>query len=255
MALSVSPESVASPSLPNHTRFLTFLVLSDNIVVKPGRPGDELMTQKRPIVFGVAGGTASGKTTVARSILAAVGASQVAYLAHDAYYKDMGHLPLEERARLNYDHPESLETDLLVRHVEQLLDGNAVELPIYDFTEHRRTKRTTCANASPIILVEGILIFTHAVLRDLMDIKVYVDTDADVRFIRRMTRDMEERGRKLDAIVAQYLQTVRPMHLEFVEPSKRYADVIIPRGGMNQVALDMVVSRLMQLLREHQEGQ
>jgi uridine kinase len=213
------------------------------------------MAQMRPIVFGVAGGTASGKTTVAQSILAGVGASQVAYLAHDAYYKDMGHLPLEQRARLNYDHPESLETDLLVRHVEQLLAGQSVAVPIYDFTEHRRTRNTTCVNASPIVLVEGILIFTHATLRDLMDIKVYVDTAPDVRFIRRMTRDLEERGRTLDKIVEQYLKTVRPMHLEFVEPSKRYADVIIPRGGMNQVALDMVVSRLLELLRQHQERQ
>lgn len=210
------------------------------------------MADKRPIVFGVAGGTASGKTTVAQSILDAVGASQVAYLAHDAYYRDMSHLPFEERARLNYDHPQSLETDLLVRHVRQLLAGEDVQVPIYDFTQHRRTAETKSVTASPIILVEGILIFTHRQLRDLMDIKVYVDTDPDVRFIRRMARDMQERGRSLESIVKQYLETVRPMHLEFVEPSKRYADVIIPRGGMNQVALDMVVSRLMELLRQRQ---
>lgn len=213
------------------------------------------MAQSRSIVFGVAGGTASGKTTVAQSILAAVGASRVAYLAHDAYYKDMSHLAFEERARLNYDHPDSLETDLMVEHVEQLLRGSAVDVPIYDFTEHRRTERTTRVNVCPIILVEGILIFTHPRLRQLMDIKVYVEADPDVRFIRRMTRDMQERGRSLDAIVKQYLETVRPMHLEFVEPSKRYADVIIPRGGMNQVALDMVVSRLLELLRQHQAQQ
>ena len=210
------------------------------------------MAQNRPIVFGVAGGTASGKTTVAQSILQAVGASQVAYLEHDAYYKDMGHLPLAGRAQLNYDHPESLETDLMVQHVERLLLGESVQVPIYDFTQHRRTAQTKHVKASPIILVEGILIFTHARLRQLMDIKVYVDTDPDVRFIRRMARDMEERGRSLDSIVKQYLDTVRPMHLEFVEPSKRYADVIIPRGGLNRVALDMVVSRLMELLRQHQ---
>lgn len=213
------------------------------------------MAQNRPIVFGVAGGTASGKTTVAQSILAAVGASQVAYLAHDAYYKDMSHLPLAERAQLNYDHPQSLETDLMVHHVEQLLLAESVEVPIYDFTRHHRTSETKHINASPIILVEGILIFTHCRLRELMDIKVYVDSDPDVRFIRRMTRDMQERGRSLDSIVTQYLKTVRPMHLEFVEPSKRYADVIIPRGGMNQVALDMVVSRLMELLRQQQLAQ
>ncbi|HSM57227.1 MAG TPA: uridine kinase [Candidatus Sulfomarinibacteraceae bacterium] len=210
------------------------------------------MAERRPVVFGVAGGTASGKTTVANTILDAVGASQVAYLAHDAYYKDMDHLPFEERSRLNYDHPDSLETDLMVSHVEQLLRGEPVQVPIYDFTRHRRTERTVLAEPSPIILVEGILVFTHTRLRELMDIKVYVDTDADVRLIRRVVRDMEERGRSLDAIIKQYLETVRPMHLEFVEPSKRYADIIIPRGGMNKVALDMVVSRLMELLRQQQ---
>jgi uridine kinase len=210
------------------------------------------MASSSSIVFGVAGGTASGKTTVASSILDAVGASQVAYLAHDAYYKDMGHLPLEERAQLNYDHPDSLETDLLVKHVQKLLNGKPIDVPIYDFTQHRRTERTSLVSPCPIILIEGILIFTHRRLRELMDIKVYVDTDPDVRFIRRMTRDMNERGRSLESIVTQYLKTVRPMHLEFVEPSKRYADVIIPRGGMNQVALDMVVSRLVELLRQQQ---
>ncbi|HZD10364.1 MAG TPA: uridine kinase [Candidatus Binatia bacterium] len=210
------------------------------------------MADQRPVVFGVAGGTASGKTTVASTILDAVGASQVAYLAHDAYYKDMSHLPLEERAQLNYDHPQSLETDLLVEHVQRLLAGDDVEVPIYDFTHHRRTADTKFVSASPIILIEGILIFTHRELRDLMDIKVYVDTDADVRFIRRLLRDMEERGRTLESIIKQYFETVRPMHLEFVEPSKRYADVIIPRGGLNKVALDMVVSRLLELLRQQE---
>lgn len=206
----------------------------------------------RPVVFGVAGGTASGKTTVADTILDTVGASQVAYLPHDAYYRNMSHLPLEERAQLNYDHPNSLETELLVAHVEQLLAGQAVDVPVYDFTEHRRTAETVRVVPSPIILVEGILIFTDSRLRELMDIKVYVDTAPDVRFIRRMVRDLEERGRSLDSIIKQYLETVRPMHLEFVEPSKRYADVIIPRGGLNKVALDMVVARLMDLLRERQ---
>ncbi|MDX1663762.1 MAG: uridine kinase [Candidatus Promineifilaceae bacterium] len=208
------------------------------------------MSEEKPVVFGVAGGTASGKTTVAHTILDAVGASRVAYLAHDRYYKDFDHLPLEERARLNYDHPNSLDTELMVSHIQQLLSGEAAEVPRYDFTRHRRTEETTLVQPSPIILVEGILIFADKLLRDLMDIKVYVDTDADVRFIRRMIRDMEERDRSLGSIVKQYLGTVRPMHLEFVEPSKRYADVIIPEGGLNKVALDMVVSRLMELLRE-----
>ena len=203
---------------------------------------------KKPIVFGVAGGTASGKTTVATTILEAVGASQVAYLPHDAYYRDMSYLPLSERARLNYDHPESLETELLIEHVEQLVAGSAVPVPVYDFTEHRRTAETNLVEPSPIILIDGILIFTNRELRELMDIKIYVDTDADIRFIRRLERDMNERGRSLESVINQYMRTVRLMHLEFVEPSKRYADVIIPFGGRNQVAVEMVVAQLMVLL-------
>jgi len=206
-----------------------------------------------PIVFGVAGGTASGKTTVAETILDAVGASQAAYLPHDAYYRDMIHLPLEDRARLNYDHPESLETELLISHVEQLIDGQSVEVPIYDFTEHRRTAMTRTVEPSPIILIDGILIFTNPQLRELMDIKVYVDTDADIRFIRRLQRDMNERGRSLDSVIEQYMGTVRLMHMEFVEPSKRYADVIVPFGGLNRVAMDMVVAQLTVLLQDQNQ--
>lgn len=207
----------------------------------------------RPIVFGVAGGTASGKTTVAKAVLEAVGASDVAYLPHDAYYRDRSDLPLEERAKLNYDHPDSLETKLLVRHIKDLLQGIPVDVPVYDFTAHRRTEETVIVEPSPIILVDGILIFTKRRLRDLMDIKVYVDTDSDVRFIRRLHRDITERGRSLDSVVEQYMSTVRPMHLKFVEPSKRYADVIIPGGGHNRVAREMVVSRLNDLRRIQQE--
>ena len=207
------------------------------------------MTNARPIVFGVAGGTASGKTTVARNVLKAVGASQVAYVPHDAYYRDMSYLPLSDRARLNYDHPESLETELLIDHIKQLLDHRPVRIPVYDFTGHRRTEQTKLVEPSPIILIDGILIFTNGLLRELMDIKIYVDTDADVRFIRRLERDMNDRGRSLESIIKQYMETVRVMHLEFVEPSKRYADVIIPHGGLNQVAMDMVVARLMAMLR------
>lgn len=207
------------------------------------------MKEVKPIVFGVAGGTASGKTTVARAILDAVGAAQVAYLPHDAYYKDMPHLTLAERAHLNYDHPRSLETKLLVKHIKELLAGRSVRVPVYDFTRHRRTTDTLLVEPSPIILVDGILIFTRRKLRELMDIKVYVDTDPDVRFIRRMERDIHERGRTLESVVEQYLETVRPMHLKFVEPSKRHADVIIPHGGLNRVAMAMVVARLRDLLR------
>lgn len=206
--------------------------------------------EQQPIVFGVAGGTASGKTTVAKTILNGVGASHLAYLPHDAYYRDMPHLPLEERARLNYDHPDSLETELLIQHVRQLMQGECIEIPIYDFTEHRRTAKTQSVEPAPIILIDGILIFTNQELLDLMDIKIYVDTDADVRFIRRLQRDINERGRSLESVIEQYMGTVRLMHLEFVEPSKRYADVIVPFGGLNQVAMDMVVSRLMVLLQD-----
>lgn len=209
------------------------------------------MTQnEKPIVFGVAGGTASGKTTVARAILDAVGASKVAYVPHDAYYRDMSYLPLSERSQLNYDHPESLETELLIEHIRQLLEYKAVSIPVYDFTEHRRTAETRIVEPAPIILIDGILIFTNSQLRDLMDIKVYVDTDSDVRFIRRMQRDMAERGRSLTSIIKQYSETVRVMHLEFVEPSKRYADVIVPHGGLNKVAMDMVVARLVRMLEK-----
>jgi len=207
----------------------------------------------KPIVFGVAGGTASGKTTVARAVLDAVGASKIAYLPHDAYYRDRDDLPFEQRARLNYDHPDSLETKLLVRHIKDLIVGVPVNVPVYDFTTHRRTDDTILVEPAPIILVDGILIFTKRKLRDLMDIKIFVDTDSDVRFIRRLERDMHERGRSLDSVVEQYLDTVRPMHLKFVEPSKRYADIIIPGGGHNRVAMEMVVSRLQMLLRAREE--
>lgn len=207
------------------------------------------MSKSKPIVFGVAGGTASGKTTVARAVLEAVGAEQIAYLPHDAYYRDMPHLTLEERAHQNYDHPNSLETKLMVKHIEKLLAWQPVDVPVYDFTSHRRTEETVLVEPSPIILVDGILIFTKRKLRELMDIKVYVDTDPDVRFIRRLQRDIDERGRSLSSVVEQYMETVRPMHLKFVEPSKRHADVIIPHGGLNRVAMEIVVASLRDLLR------
>ncbi len=206
------------------------------------------MPRQSSIVFAVAGGTASGKTTVARAILDAVGASQIAYLPHDAYYKDRPKLSFEERTLLNYDHPNSLETKLMVKHIKALVAGKTVQAPVYDFTEHRRTEETVIVEPCPIILVDGILIFTRRKLRELMDIKVFVDTDPDIRFIRRLRRDMDERGRSLDSVIKQYLETVRPMHIKFVEPSKRYADVIIPGGGLNKVAMEMVVARLKAML-------
>lgn len=204
---------------------------------------------KRPIVFGVAGGTGSGKTTAAMRILDAVDVGQVAYLQHDAYYRHRPDLGREARARLNYDHPDSLETELLVAHIRELVAGRPIEMPVYDFTQDRRLAETVRIEPAPIILVEGILIFVDPDLRQLMDVRIYVDTDPDVRFIRRLQRDIRERGRTIDSVIGRYLRTVRPMHLQYVEPSKRYADVVVPEGGLNEVAMAMIVSRLKELLQ------
>lgn len=200
------------------------------------------------LIIGIAGGTASGKTTVANVLLERVGAASIAFLAHDAYYRDLHSLPPPQREQVNFDHPDSLETELMIRHLEALKRGEAVDVPVYDFTVHARTRHTHRLEARPVVLVEGILVFAEPALRRLFDVKIFVDTPDDIRFIRRLQRDMVERGRSLDSIIHQYLTTVRPMHLEFVEPSKRYADVIIPSGGMNAVALDMVVARVEALL-------
>ncbi|MFW6115679.1 MAG: uridine kinase [Chloroflexota bacterium] len=208
---------------------------------------------RRPIVVGVAGGTGSGKTTVASRILDRVGTEHITYIAHDAYYRDLSHLPPRLRAQVNFDHPDALETELLVEHLKELRSGRTVEMPIYDFTTHTRTERTRRVEPAPLIIVEGILVFVEADLRDLFDVKIYIDTDADVRFIRRLRRDIEERERSVESVCEQYLSTVRPMHLEFVEPSKRYADVIIPEGGFNEVAIEMVAARLRGLLTEELE--
>lgn len=204
----------------------------------------------KPIIIGVAGGTASGKSTVAEAILQRVGREHIAYIQHDSYYRDLSHLPLEERARMNFDHPDALETELLVEHLRQLQAGQPIEVPIYDFATYTRTERTRRIEPRRVVLVEGILIFVDKQLRDMMDIKLYVDTDADMRFIRRLQRDIRERGRTLESVIQQYLETVRPMHLEFVEPSKRYADIIIPSGGFNETAIEMIVARIQKLLGE-----
>jgi len=208
--------------------------------------------QKRtpPIVIAIAGGTGSGKTTLTHEVLDKVGAEHIALLPHDAYYKDLSHLPPEHRAQINYDHPNSLETELLIQHIVQLKRGNPIELPIYDFKVHTRTSQTIRVEPKPIILVEGILIFAEPELRQMFDIKIFVDTDPDIRFIRRLQRDIAERGRTAESVVNQYLTTVRPMHLEFVEQSKRYADIIIPEGGLNTVAMNMVVARIRAMLAE-----
>ncbi|MCI0522014.1 MAG: uridine kinase [Chloroflexi bacterium] len=202
-----------------------------------------------PLVIGIAGGTGSGKTTVARVIVERVGAQHIAYLPHDGYYKDLGDLSQLQRHMINFDHPDSLDTPLLIEHVRQLKAWQPVELPVYDFKTHTRTAATIPIGPQPVILVEGILIFAEPELRRLFDVKIFVDTDPDIRFIRRLERDIAERGRTTESVIRQYLGTVRPMHLEFVEPSKRYADVIIPEGGLNSVAMDMVVARIESLLR------
>jgi uridine kinase len=203
-----------------------------------------------PVVIGIAGGTGSGKTTIANVILDRVGADSITILPHDAYYKDLNHLPKAQKDMLNFDHPESLETELLAEHLAALLTWEAVEIPIYDFKHHARTSKTRHIKPRPVILVEGILVFVEPQLRRLFDVKIFVDTPADIRFIRRLTRDIDERNRSLESVIEQYENTVRPMHLEFVEPSKRYADVIIPEGGLNTVAMDMVVARIEALLSE-----
>ena len=206
--------------------------------------------QNTSLVIGIAGGTGSGKTTIADSILETVGPEKIAFLPHDAYYHELGHLSQEERAKVNFDHPSSLETELLIEHIQKLKAGQSIELPHYDFKTHTRTGETTLINPQQILIVEGILLFAEPELRKLFDLRIYVDTDADIRFIRRLRRDIEERGRTTDSVIDQYLKTVRPMHLEFVEPSKRYASVIIPEGGYNTVALDLIVARIESMLQE-----
>ncbi|MCK5052764.1 MAG: uridine kinase [Anaerolineales bacterium] len=201
-----------------------------------------------PIVIGIAGGTGSGKTTVANVILNRVGTEYIAFIPHDAYYKDLTELSRSQRDVINFDHPDSLESDLLVEQVQALQRREPVEIPIYDFTTHSRTEETTHVDPQAVILVEGILIFAESKLRDLFDVKIFVDTPPDIRFIRRLKRDIEERGRSVESVILQYQTTVRPMHLEFVETSKRHADVIIPEGGLNTVAMDMVVARIEALL-------
>lgn len=207
------------------------------------------MAPRPPLVIGVAGGSGSGKTTVVRNIIEALGDGHVSVLEHDHYYRDHPELRLEDRAALNYDHPDALETDLLVRHVEALRAGQSIEMPTYDFARHARRTVTETVLPRTAIIVEGILIFTDAALRRLMDVKVFVDTDSDMRFIRRLQRDIRERGRTVDSVIDQYLSTVKPMHLEFAEPSKRYADVIIPSGGHNVVAIDMLLTLIQSLAK------
>lgn len=199
------------------------------------------------VTIGVAGGSASGKSTISRAILDQAGQERIAYLLHDSYYKDLVELG-HDRSQINYDHPDSLETSLLVEHILQLKAGKPVEVPIYDFVEDRRLAETRTVQPQPVILVEGILVLAEPELRKLFDIKIFVDTPPDIRFIRRLSRDVAERGRSMESVIDQYLKTVRPMHNAFVEPSKRYADIIVPQGGYNTVAVDLIAQRVRSLL-------
>jgi uridine kinase len=200
----------------------------------------------RPLVIGIAGGSGSGKTTVARRIASSFPPSSVTLLEHDSYYRDRPDLSYEERCQLNFDHPSSLETELLVRHLIGLRDRESVDIPVYDFKTHRRRPESRRIDPTPVIILEGILVFVEPSLREQLDIKIYVDTDADIRAFRRIRRDIEQRGRTFESVREQYYRTVRPMHLQFVEPSKRWADVIIPEGGDNKVGIDLVVAVIRQ---------
>ncbi len=204
--------------------------------------------EQAPITIGVAGGTASGKSTVSNNLLAQAGSQNIAYLAHDSYYQEKADIPRTQEGLLNYDHPDSLETSLLIEHIRQLQSWQPVEAPIYDFTTHQRQSGTITVQPQPVILIEGILLFVEPELRELFDIRIFVDTPDDIRLLRRIRRDVAERGRTFESVIEQYLATVRPMHLEFVEPSKRYADVIIPEGGFNKVAIDMLAARIRAML-------
>lgn len=201
------------------------------------------------MLLGIAGGTGSGKTLVAKSIGEAVG-KQVVILGLDSYYLDRSDLPFEERAKINYDHPDAFDIPLLLEHLHKLMRGEAIEMPVYNYAAHARTPETIHVEPAPIIIVEGILVLAIPALRDMMNVRIFVDTDADVRFIRRLSRDVKERGRSLQSVIDQYLNVVRLMHLEFVEPSKRYADIIVPEGGYNKVAIDFIVTKLKTLLDE-----
>ena len=200
------------------------------------------------MIIGISGGTGSGKTTVAQKIIAPVGAANVVYLQQDSYYRNLGDMPIDLRHRVNYDHPDAFDTELLINHLAALRAGESIEQPIYDYPSHSRRPETIHVEPRPVIVVEGILVFVNSQMRSLMDLKIFVDTDADIRFIRRLDRDVHERGRTVESVITQYTATVRPMHLQFVEPSKRYADVIIPEGGFNDVGIDLITGKIKSFL-------
>jgi uridine kinase len=203
---------------------------------------------KQPILIGITGGTGSGKTTIANEIFRKFDKNCITMIEQDSYYKDQSDLSHEERIKTNYDHPDAFDTELLVSHLKQLINGKSVEKPIYDFSIHNRKKETITLEPREIIIVEGIMILDSKEIRDLLDIKIYVDTDADVRIIRRLIRDLDERGRTVNSVIEQYLNVVRPMHMQFIEPTKRYADIIIPEGGRDIVAIDILTANIRQIL-------
>lgn len=204
---------------------------------------------KNTILIGITGGTGSGKSTIADEIYSSFSDECIAMIQQDMYYKDQSHLTMEERVKTNYDHPRAFDNDLMVEHLKALINGEAIEKPIYDFAEHNRSKETVTVESKRIIIVEGILVLEDERIRDLLDIKVYVDTDADIRILRRLVRDIEERGRTVDSVIEQYLSVVRPMHMQFIEPTKRNADIIVPEGGQNKVAIDILVSKIKDILK------
>ncbi|EDS77310.1 uridine kinase [Clostridium novyi A str. 4552] len=207
----------------------------------------------RPILIGITGGTGSGKSTVANEIYESFKDDCIAIIEQDSYYKDQSHLTFEDRIKTNYDHPNAFDTELLVEHLKELSSGKSINKPIYDFKEHNRKKEMIKVEAKDIVIVEGIMILQDVELRNLLDIKIYVDTDDDVRIIRRILRDIKERGRTIDSVVDQYLNVVKPMHSQFIEPTKKYADIIIPEGGQNKVAIDIMVSKIKQILSENKQ--
>ena len=210
--------------------------------------------EQKILVIGIAGGTGSGKTTLMKNIISAYG-DAVTVLSHDNYYRRRDELTYEQRCLINYDEPDALETDLMAVHLDQLRQGQAIDCPVYDFTQHNRSNDTVRIEPKPVIIVEGILIFENQPLRDLMDIKIFVDTDADVRLCRRIKRDVNKRGRTLESVLMQYQTTVKPMHEKYVEPSKKFADIVVPEGGKNLVALDMIMGRIQRHLKEAEKNE
>lgn len=224
------------------------ILLPHNIIVRTIERRSSM--SDKPVVIGVAGGTGSGKTTVTRSIIQQFTDKTILMMEQDYYYKDQSHLPFEERLKTNYDHPLAFDNDLLIEHVQKLIQKESVEKPVYDYKIHTRSEDVIPVDSKDVIILEGIMVLEDPRLRDLMDIKVFVDTDADVRIVRRLLRDIKERGRTIDSVIEQYINVVRPMHLQFVEPTKRYADIIIPEGGQNHVAIDLMASKIKTIIQE-----